>query len=200
MSQDALAQRMRERGFKWSQATVWSVENGDRPLRLTEAIELSDIFGLSGIDELTTEDNMLRSEIALKTDVTKKSTDIKFDLVKLELSRQNIISYVNNEYDGKPLSSDAKERRADLLEALMMSRIDQLQDALKDGAGRKLLPDEYLTRALHMMEKRETLAEKIAYASLEEAKELCKKYIMPFCSTLSFFRKASDSGDEGGRD
>lgn len=32
---------MRERGFKWSQATVWAIEKGDRPLRLAEAWELS---------------------------------------------------------------------------------------------------------------------------------------------------------------
>lgn len=135
---------------------------------------------------------MLRSEIALRTDVTKKSTDIECDLVKLELSRQNVVTYVNNEYDGKPLSSDAKERRADLLEALLLSRFDQLQGAIKAGATEKYLPDEYLTKALRGMENRETLAEKIAYAPLEEAIELCKKHVFPFCSTLSFL---TDEGE-----
>lgn len=45
--QKALAECMRERGHKWSQATVWSVERGDRPLRLTEATSLSEILGVS---------------------------------------------------------------------------------------------------------------------------------------------------------
>lgn len=45
MSQTALADLMRERGFKWSQATVWAVEKGERPLRLAEAEALKDAFG-----------------------------------------------------------------------------------------------------------------------------------------------------------
>lgn len=36
---------MRERGWKWSQATVWSIEKGERPLRLAEAEALADVLG-----------------------------------------------------------------------------------------------------------------------------------------------------------
>lgn len=45
MSQEALAKNMREFGHKWSKATVWAVERGDRPLKLTEANDLLRIFG-----------------------------------------------------------------------------------------------------------------------------------------------------------
>lgn len=44
-SQSGLAVRMRDRGFKWSQATVWSIEKGERPLRFSEAVELSALLG-----------------------------------------------------------------------------------------------------------------------------------------------------------
>lgn len=44
MSQKELADRMREYGWKWSQATVWSVEKGERPLRLAEAEDLASIL------------------------------------------------------------------------------------------------------------------------------------------------------------
>ncbi len=44
-TQQAVAASMRERGWKWSQATVWSVEKGDRPLRLAEASDLAGVFG-----------------------------------------------------------------------------------------------------------------------------------------------------------
>ena len=44
LSQKDLADLMRERGWKWSQATVWSVERGDRPLRLAEAEDLARIL------------------------------------------------------------------------------------------------------------------------------------------------------------
>ena len=44
MSQKDLATRMRTLGWKWSQATVWSVETGERPLRLAEATDLAQIL------------------------------------------------------------------------------------------------------------------------------------------------------------
>lgn len=55
MSQKDLADTMRKRGFKWSQATVWSVEKGERPLRLAEAEQLADLLTRS-IDVLLAED------------------------------------------------------------------------------------------------------------------------------------------------
>ena len=45
MSQAALAAAMAERGHKWSQATVWSVEQGKRPIRLAEADDVASICG-----------------------------------------------------------------------------------------------------------------------------------------------------------
>jgi transcriptional regulator with XRE-family HTH domain len=44
MSQKDLADRMRARGFKWSQATVWAIERGERPLRLAEAEEVAHLL------------------------------------------------------------------------------------------------------------------------------------------------------------
>lgn len=46
MSQQNLANAMRERGHKWSQGTVWKVEQGERPLRYTEALDLGEILGI----------------------------------------------------------------------------------------------------------------------------------------------------------
>ncbi|ROP65657.1 hypothetical protein EDF55_0095 [Curtobacterium sp. ZW137] len=35
---------MRARGFRWSQATVWSIEKGERPLRLSEAQAAAEVL------------------------------------------------------------------------------------------------------------------------------------------------------------
>lgn len=44
-SQQAVADAMQARGHKkWSQSTVWSVEKGSRPLRLTEAADLARVL------------------------------------------------------------------------------------------------------------------------------------------------------------
>jgi transcriptional regulator with XRE-family HTH domain len=46
MSQKELASKMRARGWKWSQATLWAVEKGERPLRLTESEDLAEVLGV----------------------------------------------------------------------------------------------------------------------------------------------------------
>lgn len=54
LSQDQTADAMREAGYKWSNRTVWQVERGSRPLRLSEAEELTRILrqpGLRSVDQ-----------------------------------------------------------------------------------------------------------------------------------------------------
>lgn len=51
-SQQSLADAMRARGHRWSQATVWGVEKGKRPISLAEAVDLAEILGIQ-IHELT---------------------------------------------------------------------------------------------------------------------------------------------------
>lgn len=59
--QGGLAQLMKERGHKWSQNTVWLVEQGERPLRMSEAKDLADIFGID-IKELLEESETRKVE------------------------------------------------------------------------------------------------------------------------------------------
>jgi len=63
--QKDVADAMRERGHKWSQATVWAVEKGDRPLRLTEAQDVMRILGMHTWD-LTRTDSRAGLALALR--------------------------------------------------------------------------------------------------------------------------------------
>ncbi len=45
ISQDELAQRMADRGFGFSQATIWKIESGQRPVRASELVALADSLG-----------------------------------------------------------------------------------------------------------------------------------------------------------
>lgn len=47
LSQEAVAEGMRERNaeHRWSQATVWSVEKGDRALKASEILDLCRVLG-----------------------------------------------------------------------------------------------------------------------------------------------------------
>lgn len=47
ISQKGLAKQMKSLGWRWSQTTVWSIEEGERPLRLSEAASLSKILAVT---------------------------------------------------------------------------------------------------------------------------------------------------------
>lgn len=69
MSQKSLADAMKARGWKWSQPTVTSVEQGARPLKLGEADDLVDLFGLAGTHELTAPEPVMKTMALLKESV-----------------------------------------------------------------------------------------------------------------------------------
>lgn len=52
-SQKDIAEAMTEHGWKWSQTTVWSIEQGKRPLRLAEAEDLVRVLDLQSIVSIT---------------------------------------------------------------------------------------------------------------------------------------------------
>ncbi|PST47066.1 hypothetical protein COO72_12360 [Bifidobacterium callitrichos] len=47
LTQDAVAAAMRQRGHTWHKATISSIEAGERPLKLTEATDVSAILGIT---------------------------------------------------------------------------------------------------------------------------------------------------------
>lgn len=66
MTQAELAGKMRSLGYKWSQATVWAIEKGERTLKLTEAIDLANIFQTL-LDSFTARDHTIKiSQLARK--------------------------------------------------------------------------------------------------------------------------------------
>lgn len=65
-SQQDLADQMRERGWNWAQATVWSLEIGKRPLRLLEAQDLADVLGVSLEDLLRPPESAQREREILR--------------------------------------------------------------------------------------------------------------------------------------
>ncbi len=46
-SQQAVADAMRELGHRWTQATVWAIEKGERSLKLEEAVALAEVLDVS---------------------------------------------------------------------------------------------------------------------------------------------------------
>ncbi len=79
-SQADIAAQMRQRGWRWSQATVWSVEKGERPLRLAEADDLARVLGclLADLTRTETQARMLvaLADLARARDELERAIDV----------------------------------------------------------------------------------------------------------------------------
>lgn len=72
MSQKDLADKMRALGWKWSQSTVWSIERGDRPLRLAEAEALGPILQIMGTGPLLANETAASLQSAMQNVVNAR--------------------------------------------------------------------------------------------------------------------------------
>ena len=81
MTQKELADAMRAEGHKWSQATVWSVEKGERPLRLIEALDAADALSVT-VSDLWAPSDVAAASRSLH-DATTGLFDVRFQFQKL---------------------------------------------------------------------------------------------------------------------
>jgi len=66
ISQEDLAQRMTDRGFGFSQATIWKIERGQRPVRASELVALADSLQILSVISLTYEPGTARHHAQLR--------------------------------------------------------------------------------------------------------------------------------------
>ncbi len=85
-SQKDVADAMRDRGFKWSQATVWSVEKGERPLRLTEAQALGSVLRVNHDLLLAQPEELdLHAEAVYFTEMLEDIRDLAYESYSAQL-------------------------------------------------------------------------------------------------------------------
>ena len=66
ISQEELAQRMGDLGFGFSQATIWKIESGQRPVRASELVALADSLGVMAATSLTYKPDAARHQVQLE--------------------------------------------------------------------------------------------------------------------------------------
>ncbi|WP_275001722.1 hypothetical protein [Promicromonospora iranensis] len=80
VSQQTLAGWMRERGWKWSQATTSAIEKGERPLKFVEAVDLAAVL------DIRTEDLLAEPELATASRTVATSARQTAELAKRALT------------------------------------------------------------------------------------------------------------------
>lgn len=142
MSQEELANKMRDSGFKWSKATVWSVEQGQRPLRLTEAravlicLNQTSMFAM---DELLSVSTL--AAISMYQESINTAVDGIIELLdRISLLRVNLAGNADQ----------AIESEEGLPGALEMSVAETLRRSIPDN-----ILKEYLVHSLYEGDKEE---------------------------------------------
>jgi transcriptional regulator with XRE-family HTH domain len=95
LSQGELAQRMSDHGFGFTQATVWKIESGQRPVKLSEAVALSHALQLSPWINLVAEPEVTRHQADLTAASRRVSAahDVLKEAAKAYLQEQINLSY-----------------------------------------------------------------------------------------------------------
>jgi hypothetical protein len=142
MSQKELALAMRARGHKWSQATVWNVERGERPLRLSEASALSDILRVLSIHTFTVTDRQYKVFDTLKlAAATQQQLEMQVEEVlrmKLQLATEadELLERDESAFEGGDLDPTIRHELAvmpvELIEDLQRETLRQLQSRESD--------------------------------------------------------------------
>lgn len=83
MTQQQLADEMRNLGFKWSQSTVWSIEQGTRPIRLTEALALNRVFGVGSETRLAWPEPMVEVQDRMRA-VSEAARQVRESIEELQ--------------------------------------------------------------------------------------------------------------------
>lgn len=95
MTQEELAKKMREQGYKWSKATVWAIEKGERPLKVAEAAEVLRCLGMPADDiSIFTDDAYNYKVVDLTRSVIDDYEAIDKQWTSLDWHRQSLMKAI----------------------------------------------------------------------------------------------------------
>ena len=144
-SQQAIADEMRARGWKWSQATLWAIEKGERPLRLAEAVSLAEVLrcNVARLTQAPVREQARWHLNKLMAEADKERMDAANDLMRLERTSRRALRMLDGiEAHGAILSAEAIQGYRDAfageftLDAVLKDVSDRIVDQLADEIGR----------------------------------------------------------------
>lgn len=146
MSQAALGAAMAERGHKWSQATVWSVETGKRPMRLAEADDVASICGF-GIQALVVRDALgerlseVPGAIAATSHAARQFRESCRELLGMHFLLEEMMESIAGDFgvpDTPPASHEFQALRRQIDNLLKQSPVDIAQEVSEKFEQEKL--------------------------------------------------------------
>lgn len=143
LSMDALAEKMRDFGNKWTRSTVFKVEHGNRSLKFSESVDLLACLGADPVTDLfelaviSNDDDVLESIESLKDSVGTLLLAAK----GVSVSR-GVLFREREMYDN--LGDDTKQATDELLKETTDERLkEHIQNYLVSGVVPDVIADEW---------------------------------------------------------
>jgi hypothetical protein len=137
-TQQWVADEMRALGHQWSQATVWSVEKGKRPLRLTEAQDLAQILGAhDAIRLLETPEEAEVSRLGYA--VIRGSNQVRDAVVRMALAQRALREFLDDDaaLDWGRVDPSVQDWAEQLAERSISERVEEEEQRLLSPEGDK---------------------------------------------------------------
>lgn len=138
-SQKEIAEAMTELGWKWSQTTVWSVEQGKRPLRLAEAEDLVRVLALQSIVSITAPAGEFEY-LATRAQLQQAQRELALQAERVLRLQRQMVEELNqmststlDETAVRELEWDLRETPAELAYDIAIDQLPLIQSLAKDG-------------------------------------------------------------------
>lgn len=143
VSQEELANRMRDAGYSWTKMTVYNIERGERQMRLAEAVDVLRCLGrnpMSDIGKLLVDDSTAHV-LDLSSQLLNKNNDIIMavaDLgrLRIELARQYVLFTKNTNDEEKQTYGDLLRKM--VTDYLRLTSPKELSNIVSEGQAKAL--------------------------------------------------------------
>lgn len=146
-SQQSIADAMREKGWKWSQATMWALEKGERSLKLAEASDLAEILHIQ-VEQLLSPQGATALWILLE----QAAGAVEAAAIGLSLEVSDLLIYQDQLRKMLPDYLDGKFReQIRVIDPRAMPTLDDLIDRAR--AALQLSPEDEVIRVRELREQ-----------------------------------------------
>jgi hypothetical protein len=158
LSQRAVAQEMKRRGWKWSHVTLVTIESGERPLRLSEAVDLANVLHTDVRLLFEPTGNVALHEAMTKLDAERRS--LESAVHRFALGVVNAVSALGDvelaEDQEQSLREAAVATALDVVHKVLDETPSFVWDDIRRDVG--LVPDEYRPRLERTAQRLEPVA------------------------------------------
>lgn len=127
MSQTEFAKHASERGLSFHQPTVQRIENGQRPLKLTEALVIADLLG-STLEQMMHDTSLPNAYAMLRDHTSWDDLEVAFHALRREQGVQYRMKVIREDLDDYLAAAGKFDEKPD---PALLQRVDEVLERLQ---------------------------------------------------------------------